>query len=136
MAKYGASAFVMSFGGTDITAHIQSINAFDIEAITEDSKSFGDTWGEVLPTGDKQASDVEIEGFYDDAAGGPVAVLQAALAAISGPATAASAVVLTWGGGKTSSFNAFCVKFSRIAQRNQITRYRATVRPTGAVTEA
>ncbi len=134
MAKYGPTDFALSFGGTAMTAHIDTINGFDVEAVTVDSKTFGDAWREVLPTGDKQASDVEVEGLYDDAAGGPSLVFLAALPA--GPATAASAVVMTWGGAKTSSYNAFMVKFTRVASRNQITRYKATIRVTGAVTEA
>lgn len=134
MAKYGSINFGFSFGGTDMTAHIQSVNGFDVESVTEDSQSFGDTWPEVLPTGNKRASDVEVEGLFDDAAGGPSAIFLAALP--TAPSTAPSAVVMTWGGTKTSSYNAFCVKFTRIATRNQITRYRATIRPTGAVTEA
>jgi hypothetical protein len=136
MAKYGASSYTISFGGTNITAHVMSVNGFDVEAITEDSKSFGDSWAEVLPTGDKQASDRELQGFYDDAAGGPSAVLLAALTALTGPGVAASAVVETWGGAKTSSYNAFCVKFTRGVTKNAITKYTATLRITGAVTEA
>ena len=134
MAKYGAKDYSMTFGGTNMTAHIQSVNGFDVESIMEDSKSLGDTWAESLATGDMQASDREFEGMYDDAAGGPSAVFLAALP--TGPSTAASAVVETWGGTKTSSYNAFCVKFSRQVTKNNITRYKATVRPTGAVTEA
>jgi hypothetical protein len=134
MAKYGSPDFAMSFGGTDMTAHVQSINGFEVEALTQDSKSFSDVWDEVLATGGKKASDVVVKGLYDDAAGGPSAVFLAALP--TGPATAASAVVLTWGSTKTSSFNAFMVKFSRMATKNQITEYEATIRPTGAVTEA
>lgn len=134
MAKYGSNSFDISFGGTSMKAHVQTINQFDVEALTEDSQAFGDIWGAVLPTGTKRASDVEIGGLYDDAAGGPSAVLLAALPA--GPATAASAIILTWGGAKTSSFNAFMVKFGRQATRNGVTRYTATLRPTGAVSEA
>lgn len=134
MSKYGSHNFALSWAGTDMTAHIQSINGFDVEAPTEDAKPFGVQWDAVLPTGQKKASDIEVEGLYDDAAGGPSAVFLAALP--SGPTTAPSAVVLTWGGSKTSSFNAYLVKFTRIATRNAITRYRATIRPTGTVTEA
>lgn len=134
MAKYGGKDFSILFGGTNITAHVQEINSFDVESLTEDGKSFGDIWPEPTPTGDKQASDVEIGGFYDDAAGGPSAVLLAALP--TGPSSATSAVVLTWGGAKTSSFSAYCTKFGRKATRNGITRYTATIKPNGAVTEA
>ncbi len=134
MSKYGAKDFSISFGGTNITPHVDTINGFDVEALTVDGKPLGTAWPTPVPTGDKQASDVEIGGLYDDAAGGPSAVLLAALP--TGPSTAASAVVLTWGGAKTSSFNAFCVKFTRQATKNQVTRYTATIRPTGTVTEA
>ena len=134
MAKYGTSDFILSFGGTAMTAHTQSVNGFDVESNMEDSQSFGVSWAATLATGTKKASDLEVEGFYDDAAGGPSAVYLAALP--TGPATATSAVIITWGSTKTSSFAAYCVKFSRMATRNQITRYKATIRPSGAVTEA
>ena len=136
MAKYSGANFAFSFGGTAMAAHIQSFAGFDVENILEDSKTFGDTWAEVLATGDKQASDVEAEGFYDDAAGGPSAVFLAAYTATTGPASAATACIITWGSTKTSSFNAYVAKFTRIAARNTITRYKVNLKVTGAVTEA
>ncbi len=134
MAKYGSNVFALSFGGNVMTAHIQSINGFDVEANTQDSQPFGDVWAKVLPTGTKKAADLVVGGLYDDAAGGPSAVFLAAMP--TGPATAASAVVLTWGAAKTSSFDAYCVKFARKVTRNGITEYEATIRPTGTVSEA
>ncbi len=135
MAKHGSNSFAFSFGGTNMTAHIQSINSFDVESIMEDSKSLGDAWAEVLATGAQQVSSpVEVEGLYDDAAGGPDAVFRAARP--TGPSSSSSEVIITWGGSKTSTFQAFCTKFSRMVTKNNITRYKATITPTGAVTEA
>jgi hypothetical protein len=136
MAMYSGKDFAFSFGGTQMKAHIQSFGSFDVENILEDSKAFGDFWAEVLPTGDKQASDIDIDGMYDDAAGGPNAVFGAAFAATTGPSSSATACIITWGSTKTSSFSAYVKKWGRTATRNQITRYKATLTVTGAVTEA
>lgn len=134
MAKYGANSFSMSFAASNITAHVQSINSVEVESILEDSKPINGVWAESLASGAQQMSDVEIEGLYDDAAGGPDAVLRAARP--TGPASSPGATVLTWGGSKTTSFNAFVQKFARTVTKNQITRYKVTLKPTGTVTEA
>lgn len=134
MAKYAGSNFSLTFNAQNMTAHILSINGVDVESIMDDGKPFGVAWPVPVPTGDKQASDVEVEGMYDDAAGGPSAVFLAALP--TAPSTAAVALSITWGGAKVTSGNAFCVKFSRMVVRNQVTRYRATLRWTGTVSEA
>lgn len=135
MSKYAGKDFALSFAGQVMTAHITSVNGFDLEAVTEDGKPFGTAYPKPIPTGDVNYSDVEVEGLYDDTAvSGPDAVFRGNMP--TGPATAASALVLTWGGTKTSTGNAFCVKFTRQASKNAITKFRATLRWTGQVTEA
>ncbi len=134
MAKYGGKDFALSFAGQNMTAHIQTINGFDVEALTVDGKPFGQATPKPIPTGDLQYSDVEVGGLYDDTAvTGPDAVFRGNLP--TGPATASSALVMTWGGTKTTTTQAFCVKFTRKATKNQITEFSATLRITGALTE-
>lgn len=135
MAKYGGKDFALSFGGTAMTAHILTVNSFDVEAVTIDGKPLGSAYPKPTPTGDLAYSDVEVEGLYDDTAvSGPDAVFRAAMP--TGPASASSALILTWGGTKTSTGQAFCTKFTRQASKNEITRFRATLKWTGQVTEA
>lgn len=134
MAKYGSSSVVITLGGQDITQHVQSINGFEVEALTVDSMSLGDSWQEVLPTGTKRASDVVLSGYYDDTATTGVKALMGTVAA--GPAASSQALVITWGGSNTSTMQVFNVKFTRVATKNEITKYETTLRITGAVTEA
>ena len=134
MAKYGSNSFSITVATKDMTQYVQSINGFEIEGLTVDSMSLGDIWAEVLPSGTKRASDLVLRGFYDDAATTGVKAVLGTVA--STPAATPGAVVLTWGSTNTSSFNAFIVKFVRIATKNGITEYESTLRVTGAVLEA
>ncbi|HXO85230.1 MAG TPA: hypothetical protein VN803_06870 [Gemmatimonadales bacterium] len=135
MAKYGGKDFALSFAAQVMTAHILSINGFDVEAVTIDGKPFGTAYPKPIPTGDVNYSDIEVSGLYDDTATtGPDAVFRGNMP--TGPASAASALVLTWGGAKTSTGTAFCVKYTRKVTKNQITEFTATLRISGQMTEA
>jgi len=134
MAKYGSNSFAISYNSTNMTAHTHSINSVDVESLMEDSKPLGAAWAESLATGAQLMNDVEVEGLYDDAAGGPDAVYRAARP--TGPSSTPSTLVLTWGSTKTTTVDAFVTKFGRMVTKNQVTRYKATLKPTGAVAEA
>jgi hypothetical protein len=134
VAKYGSPSVVVSFGGTAITQHVQEINGVDIESLMEESHSFGDTWFESLATGMKKGSDVVLSGLYDDTATtGPDALF---VTTAAGPSTAGTALVITYGGSKTTTYSVFIVKYSRMLSRGKLHRYSVTLRPTGAITEA
>ncbi len=139
MAKYGSNSLAISIddsAGAPVvfTQHVLSINEVEIEAILEESHSFGDAWFESLATGIRRMSDVVLEGFYDDAAStGPDVVLKDVT---SGPSVASRTLLITWGGTKTTSAEVLIHKYGRIASRGTIHKYRSTLRPTGAVTEA
>lgn len=133
MAKYGPDDLVISVddsGGTpvDVTAFIDEQTEAVIEAIIEESHAFGKAWVEQLFTGIKRMSEIGFTGFYDDAA----ANFDAIFVGIGGTRT----VVLTWGGSKTTTFEAIITKYARNAQRNSSTRATASLMPTGTVTEA
>jgi hypothetical protein len=51
MAKYGSKDFALSFAGQVMTAHITSINGFDVEALTVDGKPFGTAYPKPVPRG-------------------------------------------------------------------------------------
>jgi hypothetical protein len=136
MANYGPDDFAFEIDTTEggslssgFRQYVREINGFKIEAITQESHSFGDTWHEHLYTGIRKGNDVTIRGFYDDTAStGPNVVL-------IGIGQTRS-VQITWGSTKTSSFEALIVSYERLAKLDELTGYECVLRPTGAVSEA
>lgn len=133
MAKYGQPDLVIEVDDTvagtltDISADVDTINGADVEAITQQSDAFGDSWVTHLYVGVRRLQPITLEGFYDDAVGSGALILNA-------PGEVRS-VKLTWGGSKTTSFEAIISKFNRTPARNELTRYMAELSPTGPVVE-
>ena len=139
MAKYGAANTKVEFdlvGGTlqDMSPYVTSINGVDIEAITEESTPFTQAWAQALATGNFKMADVELEGYYDDTATTGPDVVFNVLA--SGPAAVTRTLKVTYGSTKCTSVETLIVKYVRAPARNSITKFKVTLRPTGAVTEA
>jgi len=139
MAKYGSNSIIVAVdnsGGSVVTmtSYITEINTIDVEAMLEESHSFGDAWFESLATGVRKASDLVLGGFYDDTSStGPDVIFNAVA---SGPTASTRTVTITFGGSKTVSFEALITKYSRTASRNELTKFEVTLTPTGTVTEA
>ena len=141
MAKYGSNSVGISFDNAagspvDMSQHVLTFNGIDIEAMTEESHSFGDSWVENLFTGLRKGADVNLGGFYDDAATtGPHVIFNDVgnTASVSaGPRT----LTITWGGSKTTSFETWIKNYKRIPSRGELTKYEVTLLLSGAVTEA
>lgn len=123
----------------DITQYVLTLGDFSVEQGLEEKHPFGKSWEESLPFGVGKVAPFDIGGLYDDAANGPDAVF-----AISTPDTPATAngsrtLKVTWkttGGTKSSSVETYRQNYKRNTDRNGITKYAATVQPTGAITEA
>lgn len=129
MAKYGSDDLGITFGGTELKNYIDTINDWSVEALLQEGHAFGDAWVEQLYTGIKRGQPLTVEGFYDDTgATGPDVILN-----VPGNTLA---VVITWGGSKTSSFSAIVQAYTRQPVRGELTRFSCTLLPTGAVTEA
>ena len=129
MAKYGSSSFVVSVGGTNMSNYIDMCNGLDIEANLQESHAYGDSWIEQLYSGVRKHSPVTMSGFYDDTAStGPDVIFNTLGTTV--------AVILTYGGTKTSSFSAIVQKYKRTPARGESTRFEVTLVPSGAVTEA
>lgn len=139
MAKYGSNALVIEYDNsagttTDITQYVQELNGFDIEAMLEESHTFGDAWVEQLFTGVRKVGDITLKGIFDDAA--------AANTVFNDPGntlTAAGAsrtLRVTWGGTKTSAVETIVKNYRRLPSRGALTKYELVLAPTGAVTEA
>jgi hypothetical protein len=135
MATYGFDDLKMEIdnavGGSlaDVSAYVTEVSAFGVEAVLEDSHTAGDSWVEKLFVGLKQASEFSITGFYDDTATtGPDALLVNVGEVLS--------FKFTWGGSKTSAFECLLAKYERAPGRGELTKYSATLVPSGAVIEA
>lgn len=135
MAKYGSDDLTIEIdnsGGTlvDMTSHITEINDVEKEAALEESTPFGAAWATSLASGVKLMAEIEITGFYDDTAStGPDVV-------IGGGLGDTRTVAVTWGSTKKTTVEAIIAKYTRIAKVKESTKYKATLQPTGAVTEA
>ena len=135
MANYSSKDLIFSItdhGGTPrlITAGLRSVGTVSVEAIIQESTPYGSAVATYLSTGIKKAAQIVIGGFYDDAATTGLDVM------FSGYEGDTRAVIVTWGGGKTSSFSALVVKYDRSPKVSAETECAITLQPTGAVTEA
>ena len=119
----------------DLSQYILSINDVSVESVIEEKHSFGDSWEESLAIGVGKVGDIEIGGLYDDTATvGPDALFAGRVPETS--ATSSRTLKITWRTGKTTSVETFLISYTRSADRNGLTKFKAKLRPTGAVTEA
>ena len=128
MTKYSSKDVTVNIGGEAMQAHILDDVTLSVEAITEESTAFGDDWQKHISTGIKRADPITVGGFYDIVALGPDAILNDVGAEL--------AVIITWGGGKTSTVTCIVQKYERLAKVNEMQKYVATLLPTGEVQEA
>lgn len=139
MAKATPAGTIIEYdnaGGSlvDITQHVLTINDVDIESVLEEVHTLGDSWEESLPIGVGKVAPVELSGLYDDVAStGPDALFAGRVPET--PASATRTLKITWRSGKTTSVETYLVSYKRTADRNALTKYTATLQPTGAVTE-
>lgn len=139
MAKYGSNSVTFNFdnsGGTpvDMTQHTLECNGVEIEAILEESHSFGDAWFESLAVGVRRMAPVVKSGFYDDTAStGPDAMYNAVA---SGPTVTLRTWQCVYGAAKSTSVEMLIAKYGRKLARAVIHKYEVTLQPSGAVTEA
>jgi len=129
MAKYSSKDLDLTIDTTSMKAYIIDDVTLGIEVGTAEATAFGDTWESHISTGVSRGDPFTVGGYYDDtAATGPDAKLNALGTTV--------AVVITWGGTKTSTFNAIVKRYERVAKVKDMTRYVATLLPTGEVEEA
>lgn len=134
MAKYGSNSIVIEVDNAsnslvDLSQYITAINGVSKEVLTEESTTFGDTWEEHLSAVIKRMEPIELDGFYDDTATtGPHVILDS----LGDTRT----FKITWGGSKTTSVETILKKYQRMAQVKGLTKFKATLQPTGAPTEA
>lgn len=134
MANYGSDDIVIIFdnsGGTttNVTQSVLELNGVDVEAILEESHTFGDSWVEQLAVGLSRAADITVKGFYNDAA---TTGFDAMFKNIGETRTFA----VTWGGTKITSMEVLIKNYRRMPARGELTKAEAVLVPTGAVSEA
>lgn len=137
MAKYNASNIIIAFDASDgttvktMTQYITDINGISVEAVLEESHTFGDSWAESLFAGLKRAGEITMSGFYDDTAtDGPDAVF------IGIGNTTLRTLTITFGGSKTFSTETIIKSYTRTPARGGLTKFSVVLVPTGTVTEA
>ena len=134
MAKYGSPALTItiednSSTAQDLTEYIDEIGDVSIEAMIQEGHTFGDDWVKQLFTGVKNGGEVTVGGFYDDTADGPDAVLGGANIGDT------REVVITWGGTKTSTFNAVIKSYTRSPSRGELTRFSCVLAVTDDIAD-
>ena len=125
-----------NLGGTpvDISQFVLSINEISVESAFEEVHSFGDQWEEWLPVGIGKSAQIELGGLYDDSGGGPDDVFADRVPEVPGVTTTRT-LTITWVGSKTTSFETYLVAYKRTPDRSALTKWSATLQPTGAFTE-
>lgn len=140
MANSSPSGIVIEYdnsGGSlvDLSQYILTINDVTVESLEEEKHTFGDSWEEHLPIGVGKVGEITISGLYDDTATtGPDALLANRVPEAVSAST--RTLKITWRSGKTTSVETYLKSYTRSADRNGLTKYSATLIPTGAVTEA
>lgn len=136
MANYGWPDLSIQVDATDggslqeMKTHTRGIQVGASERFTEENTTAGSTWVAHVQTGIRQLGDVVLDGIYDDTAStGPNATY-------NGTHAVTRTVTITWGGSKTTSFEAWITSFERTPVSKGKTAYKVTLKPTGTVTEA
>src|SRR3990167_7920980 len=125
----GDVAFFL-IGGRDVLGTLTEITDNGVEAILEETHTFGDTWREFTPVGIRFAEMAQ-SGFFDDAAGSVHDALT------TGPGVGR---VLVYGIGGTATgaqfvgwANAMQVNYHRIVNREELHKAQASYRTNGPV---
>ena len=128
MAKYGSPDLAISVGGDNMEEYIHEIGELTKEAIIQEGHTFGDEWVKQYFTGVKQANEFTVSGFYDDTAlTGPDAVFDNIGDTVE--------IIISWGGSKTTTFDAIIKSYGRAPSRGELTGYSCALVPTGVVQE-
>ena len=141
MAYYGSDDLVIEFdssAGTtvNVSQSVQTINEWNVEAMMEETHTFGDAWVEQMFTGLRKTNEITVGGLYDDtAATGSNAMFNDPGNTLTSGTTTRTFKV-TWGDSKSSSVEVWIKNFKKVPSRGALSRFEATLVPSGAVTEA
>ncbi len=136
MAKYGSADVAIEIkddvdGAGDfqaVSGDVLDIPGIDIQADTEESHGFGDSWAEVLATGLSRVADMTLKGFYDDTAATGTHALFNRVGSIA-------TFKMTWGNSYTTTVDVLIKSYKRLPVRGELTKFEALLVATGAVEE-
>jgi hypothetical protein len=125
-----------STGGlVDITQYVLTINEIDVESLTEEVHTFGDSWEEHLPIGVGKMAPVELGGLYESSTSGINGLF--CNRAPESPSSSTRTLKFTWiASGNNTSVETYLSNYNRAPDRNALTKYKAKLQPTGTVTES
>ena|ERR1700733_9203064 len=130
MANYASKDVSVEVNSVNMTAGITDAVATELAALCEDTTPYGVSWPNQTWSGLKEGTDIPLGGLYDST---PTTGTDAVF---GGGLGSTVPVIITYGGTKTSSFNAIISKYKRSMSAKKLHRYTATLTITGAVTEA
>jgi len=127
--KVGISSSSGSSVIVDLSQYVDTIGEVSIDPMVNETHTFGDSWVERTYTGVRGTSPIVIEGYYDDAAAsGPHALL--------GNATDMGSernFEIDFGASDVVNGKVILTGYNRLPKRGELTRYRSTWTPTGAL---
>lgn len=140
--KHSSSEWTVTFdstpggSGVAITNHVLSIGELAIESIQQLTHALGDSWEESTPTGIRRVPPIEIEGYFDDTATtGPHTVVRVTDDDID-PNGSTRTLSIVVGNSKTFSGETRLAAYKVLGQNGNLTKFKATIQPTGAFTWA
>lgn len=140
--KQASSSVTVSYddapGGTPqtVTQFVMTLGGAKITVEQEDSASFGDAWGESLPSGFRTVADIPVEGFWDTTTvTGPHVVFKP-VDNDADPNLGSRTLVIGFGDSKTFTVETRLMDYEVTGTKGKLTGFKATLRPTGTATWA
>ena len=139
MTQYASNSVVFKVDAadagslTDITSYLTELNGVKVDRKTIDANTLGTTAATYLTEPIKSYQAIEVGGFYDDTASvGPEAILN--IGRVTHAVT--RSFELTIGGSKKISGECWITAWDVTIQANNYHTFKATLQPTGTITEA
>lgn len=127
MTKYTSADIAITYdnsAGTpvNVSQYITDFNGIPIQAIVQDTHTFGDSWVERTFAGVKDIGEITLKGFYDDTVTtGPDAVFNRVGNTTNGT------LLIGWGGSKTTTFETTIKSYNRTAGRGQLVGFEVVL---------
>lgn len=133
MSLYGSDDVVIDFdnsAGTtvNVTQSILSISGLDVEAILEETHTFGDSWVEQSAVGLNRVGDITVQGNYDDDS-------DTGFNFMFKNVGETRTLKVLFGAAKSMTVETVIKNYRRMPSRGALTKAEAVLTPTGAVTE-
>ena len=117
----------------DISQSVTEIDGFMVEAILEESHTFGDAWTEQSFVGVRRVGDITIRGFYDDAASSGNATI---FGNASDPGAERVLKLNVGTADKYPKCDVIVKSYTRQPAVGELTKFELVLAPTGAFTLA